>query len=280
MPTARLIQQSHSETEDAINSFLKNIEGSTEQIFKQVLKAILKEVDVKKGRLQPNDDLINQVREYVKKATENSTYQANVLKFIDTAKNIGRTDIAINKELGNKVSTTVANRLLNNNELFINGLTKGGYDVNVVNRVQNLLYQGLYNNISVTELSDNLEKYFMGQSTTDTGDLVKWSRQTAQDAIYQYSGELNAGISEELGLNAMLYTPSILIEGSRPICKALIDDYEGAISYVELKKLLVKANKDPKGFGAGMIQGTDTIVDFLKNRGGYNCIHKAYPTMI
>ena len=120
----------------------------------------------------------------------------------------------------------------------------------------------------------------MGQSTNDTGDLVKWARQTAQDAIYQYTGELNAGISEELGLNALFYTPNILIEGSRPICKHLIKDFTGAIPYTEIMKSLKKAEKDPKGFGQGMIEGTTTIQEFLKNRGGYNCIHKAYPTLV
>ena len=276
----KLFEQSQTETEVAIDKFLKGLEISSEKTFKELFKLILKDVTTKKGRLEVDDDLINKVRQYVIDATNKSTYEANVLKFIDSAKDVGRTDIKINKEIGNKVSQKVADRLLNNNGIFTDGLTKGGYEVSVVNRVQFLLYEAMYNNYSVVDLQGNLEKYFMGQSTNDTGDLVKWARQTAQDAIYQYTGELNAGISEELGLNALFYTPNILIEGSRPICKHLIKDFEGAIPYTEIMKSLKKAEKDPKGFGAGMIEGTTTIQEFLKNRGGYNCIHKAYPTLV
>lgn len=276
----KLFEQSQTETEVAIDKFLKGLEISSEKTFKELFKLILKDVTTKKGRLEVDDDLINKVRQYVIDATNKSTYEANVLKFIDSAKDVGRTDIQINKELGNKVSQKVADRLLNNNGIFTDGLTKGGYEVTVVNRVQFLLYEAMYNNYSVVDLQGNLEKYFMGQSTNDTGDLVKWARQTAQDAIYQYTGELNAGISEELGLNALFYTPNILIEGSRPICKHLIKEYSGAIPYEDIKKLLVRAEKDPKGFGQGMIEGTTTIQEFLKNRGGYNCIHKAYPTLV
>ena len=276
----KLFEQSQTETEVAIDKFLKGLEISSEKTFKELFKLILKDVTTKKGRLEVDDDLINKVRQYVIDATNKSTYEANVLKFIDSAKDVGRTDIKINKEIGNKVSQKVADRLLNNNGIFTDGLTKGGYEVSVVNRVQFLLYEAMYNNYSVVDLQGNLEKYFMGQSTNDTGDLVKWARQTAQDAIYQYTGELNAGISEELGLNALFYTPNILIEGSRPICKHLIKDFTGAIPYTEIMKSLKKAEKDPKGFGQGMIEGTTTIQEFLKNRGGYNCIHKAYPTLV
>lgn len=276
----KLFQQSQTETDLAIEKFLKGLEISSEKTFKELFKLILKDVTLKKGRLEVDDELINKVRQYIVDATAKSTYEANVLKFIDSAKDVGRTDLAINKEIGNRVSQKVADRLLNNDGIFTDGLTKGGYEVSVVNRVQFLLYEAMYNNYSVVDLQGNLEKYFMGQSTNDTGDLVKWARQTAQDAIYQYTGELNAGISEELGLNALFYTPNILIEGSRPICKHLIKDFKGAIPYDEVMKSLKKAEKDPKGFGAGMIEGTTTIVEFLKNRGGYNCIHKAYPTFI
>ena len=276
----KLFEQSQTETEVAIDKFLKGLEISSEKTFKELFKLILKDVTTKKGRLEVDDDLINKVRQYVIDATNKSTYEANVLKFIDSAKDVGRTDIKINKEIGNKVSQKVADRLLNNNGIFTDGLTKGGYEVTVVNRVQFLLYEAMYNNYSVVDLQGNLEKYFMGQSTNDTGDLVKWARQVAKDAIYQYKGELNAGISEELGLNALFYTPNILIEGSRPICKHLIKDFTGAIPYTEIMKSLKKAEKDPKGFGAGMIEGTTTIQEFLKNRGGYNCIHKAYPTLV
>lgn len=280
MPILKLYEQSQQESEQAINDFLKGLEISSEKTFKELFKLILKDLSSKKGRLVIDDDLINQVRQYVIDARDKSTYEANVLKFVDSAKDVGRTDIGINKELGNKVSQRVADRLLNNNGIFTDGLTAGGYEVNVVNRVQTLLYEAMYNNLSVVELQGNLEKYFMGQSTNDTGDLVKWAKQTAQDALYQYTGELNAGISTELNLNALFYTPSILIEGSRPICKHFIDDFTGAIPYDEVLKSLKKAEKDPTGFGAGMIEGTNTIAEFLKNRGGYNCIHKAYPTLV
>lgn len=276
----RLFEQSQLETEKAIDTFLKGLEISSEKTFKELFKLILKDVSTKKGRLEVDDDLINKVREYVIDARNKSTYEANVMKFIDNAKDVGRTDLEINKEIGNKVSQKVADRLLGNNGIFTDGLTKGGYEVNVVNKVQSILYNAMYNNISVVDLQGNLEKYFMGQSTNDTGDLVKWARQVAKDAIYQYKGELNAGISEELGLNALFYTPNILIETSRPICKHLIKEYTGAIPYADIKKLLIRAEKDPKGFGAGMVEGTDTIAKFLRDRGGHECNHVAYPTFV
>jgi len=275
----KLLEQSQNESDEAIKSFLDSISKDADKIFNSILRNILKDVDVTKGKLQPNNDLINQVREYVIKATADSNYKANVFKFIDKAKDVGRTDIKINKELGNVVSAKVTDRLLGNTGVFTQGLTQGGYTVNVVNKVQSVVYQALYNNVSVVELSDNLQKVF--EKTGDnTGDLFKYAKQVAQDSIYQYAGELNAGIADELGLNALIYTPNILIEGSRPICKTIIDKFNGTITNEELLVLLKKAGKEPKGFGAGMIEDTNTVSAFLKNRGGYNCIHKAYGTLV
>jgi len=258
--------------------FLKSIVGDFNEVYDEVYKKILGKIDVKDGQVQYNDNLVNLIREYVIQATIKTNYKANVLKFVDNSKGVASKDIIINKELGNKVASSVTNKLLNNTGIFYEGLTKGGYEVNVVNRVQSLVYNSLKNNVSVLELKGALEKYF--DATDDTGDLYRYTKQVAQDSLYQYTGELNAGIYDELGLNGIIYTPNILIERSRPICTKIIDTYKAEISNEELLLLLNKADKDPKGFGQGMIIPTKTVSEFIRNRGGYNCIHKAYGTLI
>jgi hypothetical protein len=274
----KLFQESQQESSDVIKDFLKSIVGDFNEVYDEVYKKILGKIDVKDGQVQYNDNLVNLIREYVIQATIKTNYKANVLKFVDNSKGVASKDITINKELGNKVASNVTNKLLNNTGIFYEGLTAGGYEVNVVNRVQSLIYNSLKNNVSVLELKANLEKYF--DATDDTGDLYKYTKQVAQDSLYQYTGELNAGIYDELGLNGIIYTPNILIERSRPICTKIIDTYKAEISNEELLLLLNKADKDPKGFGQGMIVPTKTVSEFIRNRGGYNCIHKAYGTLI
>jgi hypothetical protein len=259
----KLFQESQQESSEVIKDFLKSIVGDFNEVYDEVYKKILGKIDVKDGQVQYNDNLVNLIREYVIQATIKTNYKANVLKFVDNSKGVAGKDITINKELGNKVASNVTNKLLNNTGIFYEGLTAGGYEVNVVNRVQSLIYNSLKNNVSVLELKANLEKYF-----------------DAQDSLYQYTGELNAGIYDELGLNGIIYTPNILIERSRPICTKIIDTYKAEISNEELLLLLNKADKDPKGFGQGMIVPTKTVSEFIRNRGGYNCIHKAYGTLI
>jgi hypothetical protein len=274
----KLFQESQQESSEVIKDFLKSIVGDFNEVYDEVYKKILGKIDVKDGQVQYNDNLVNLIREYVIQATIKTNYKANVLKFVDNSKGVAGKDITINKELGNKVASNVTNKLLNNTGIFYEGLTAGGYEVNVVNRVQSLIYNSLKNNVSVLELKANLEKYF--DATDDTGDLYKYTKQVAQDSLYQYTGELNAGIYDELGLNGIIYTPNILIERSRPICTKIIDTYKAEISNEELLLLLNKADKDPKGFGQGMIIPTKTVSEFIRNRGGYNCIHKAYGTLI
>jgi hypothetical protein len=274
----KIFQQAQTESSDIIDELLNKNAKEFEQIYEDVYKKILSKIDVKDGNVQYNDTLVNLIRQYVIEATKNSKYKANVLKFVDNAKGVGEIDIKINKEIGNKVATNVTNKLLNNTGIFYEGLTAGGYEVNVVNKVQSIVYNALKNNVSVLELKDNLQKYF--DITDDTGDLYKYAKQVAQDSLYQYTGELNAGISEELGLNGIIYTPQILIEKSRPICTHILKDFNGRMTNEELLSLLKKADKDPKGLGQGMIQPTTTISEFLRNRGGYNCNHKAYGTKI
>jgi hypothetical protein len=274
----KLFQESQQESSEVIKDFLKSIVGDFNEVYDEVYKKILGKIDVKDGQVQYNDNLVNLIREYVIQATIKTNYKANVLKFVDNSKGVAGKDITINKELGNKVASNVTNKLLNNTGIFYEGLTAGGYEVNVVNRVQSLIYNSLKNNVSVLELKANLEKYF--DATDDTGDLYKYTKQVAQDSLYQYTGELNAGIYDELGLNGIIYTPNILIERSRPICTKIIDTYKAEISNEELLLLLNKADKDPKGFGQGMIVPTKTVSEFIRNRGGYNCIHKAYGTLI
>jgi hypothetical protein len=264
----KLFQESQQESSDVIKDFLKSIVGDFNEVYDEVYKKILGKIDVKDGQVQYNDNLVNLIREYVIQATIKTNYKANVLKFVDNSKGVAGKDITINKELGNKVASNVTNKLLNNTGIFYEGLTAGGYEVNVVNRVQSLIYNSLKNNVSVLELKANLEKYF--DATDDTGDLYKYTKQVAQDSLYQYTGELNAGIYDELGLNGIIYTPNILIERSRPICTKIIDTYKAEISNEELLLLLNKADKDPKGFGQGMIVPTKTVSEFIRNRGGYN----------
>ncbi len=273
-----LFQQAQTQSNDIIDDFLKSNVKEFDQIYDEVYKKILSKIDVKDGRLQYNDTLVNLIRLYVVQATEKTKYKANVLKFVDKSKGVGETDIKINKEIGNKVSAEITNKLLNNTGIFTDGLTSGGYDVNVVSKVQKIVFEALRNNMSVLELKGNLEKYF--DTTDDTGDLYRYTKQVAQDSLYQYTGSLNAGIYEELGLNGIIYTPTILIEKSRPICTHILKDFKGELTNEQLLELLKKADKDPKGLGQGMIEPTKTIAEFIKNRGGYNCIHKAYGTMV
>ena len=274
----KLFQESQQESSDVIKDFLKSIVGDFNDVYDEVYKKILDKIDVKDGKVQYNDTLVNLIRLYVVQATQKTNYKANVLKFVNNSKGVASKDITINKELGNKVASSVTNKLLGNTGIFEEGLTAGGYEVNVVNRVQSIVYNSLKNNVSVLELKGALEKYF--DATDDTGDLYRYTKQVAQDSLYQYTGELNAGIYDELGLNGIIYTPNILIEKSRPICTKIIDTYKAEISNEELLVLLNKANKEPKGFGQGMIIPTKTVSEFIRNRGGYNCIHKAYGTLI
>lgn len=274
----KLFQESQQESSDVIKDFLKSIVGDFNDIYDEVYKKILGKIDVKDGKVQYNDTLVNLIRLYVIEATKKTKYKANVLKFVDNSKGVASKDIKINKELGNKVATNVTNKLLNNTGILEEGLTAGGYEVNVVNKVQSIVYNSLKNNVSVLELKGALEKYF--DATDNTGDLYRYTNQVAQDSLYQYTGELNAGIYDELGLNGIIYTPNILIEKSRPICTKIIETFKSEISNEELLLLLNKANREPKGFGQGMIIPTNTVSEFIRNRGGYNCIHKAYGTLI
>lgn len=116
-----------------------------------------------------------------------------------------------------------------------------------------------------SELQKTLKEFIEG-TPDQKAYLDRYIKQTTSDAVYTFSREYNAVISDDLGLNHGFYAGTI-ISDSRPFCKARAGRY--------FKKSSVQSWAD-LGDWNGKKAGT-TKVTIFSYLGGWGCLHDYFP---
>jgi hypothetical protein len=178
---------------------------------------------------------------------------------------------AIQKEITKQAIEAVANQL-----------TENGLAANVTDKVYELLRKATTSGSLMKSLNDQL-KEFVVNTDNGEGQLVKYTKQIANDSLNQFSGAYTQLISADLGFEWFRYSGAN-IETTRPFCLACTQRKWFHIS--ELPKVLKGQFPEFKEFDGtidpktklprGMIPGTD-ISNFQVNRGGWNCQHQWRP---
>jgi hypothetical protein len=104
--------------------------------------------------------------------------------------------------------------------------------------------------------------------------LETYAYTATRDAYYQYDGLVNGAIAAKYGLDALLYTGSIVAE-SRSQCKRWINETKNGHRGLILIKDLPTEIQRAYATGSGMIGGTNKD-NFMMYRGGYNCRHRTF----
>lgn len=134
---------------------------------------------------------------------------------------------------------------------------------------------------SIGEAKKTLQEFITGGGDT-TGKLQSYLTVTARDSIGQLQGQQMQSVAVANGYEGISYVGGLLND-SRGQCYRWIKELKGFIPKEQLQAEIDLAykngklkKKDGEHRWSGMIEGT-TPDNFLIRRGGYGCIHTAYP---
>ena len=134
---------------------------------------------------------------------------------------------------------------------------------------------------SIGEAKKTLQEFITGGNDA-TGKLQSYLTVTARDSIGQLQGQQMQAVAVANGYEGISYIGGLLND-SRGQCYRWVHDLKGFIPKEQLQAeidLAYKNGKAKKVDGShkwgGMMPNT-TVDNFLIKRGGYGCIHTAYP---
>ena len=170
--------------------------------------------------------------------------------------------------------------------LVIDSLSESGMTANFINPVREIINTYVTTGGDYTKLAGELDNFINGYDSEAgkvDGQMTRYTKLIATDAINQYTATINELTSADLGWNWYKYVGSN-IKTTRTFCLALTKK-----KYYHRTELpqIIKGNftefKDMKGeiydktgLPQGMYDDTNTS-NFQVYRGGYNCGHQAYP---
>lgn len=170
--------------------------------------------------------------------------------------------------------------------LVIDSLSEVGLSANFINPVREIINTYVTTGGSYTKLAGELNNFINGYDSDAgkvDGQMTRYTKLIATDAINQYTATINELTSADLGWNWYKYVGSN-IKTTRTFCEALTKK-----RYYHRSELpqIIKGNfpefkqmkgeiYDKTGLPQGMYDDTNTS-NFQVYRGGYNCGHQAYP---
>lgn len=261
---------------------LNSVDEAERAIFKEVLK-IFNEADISSGKFIKSEKarrFLMSLDGRITDALYNSKYRLGVSSLIKDYDKIVQNNIDLQDKLNNvnitKKSLSDIQALEVNNTL--DRLLGSGLNKDFVTPVRQTLYRNIMLGGSVEETRAALEDYIISTNEKDSV-LKKYVGQVARDSVMQFDGSIQQSIASALDLPDYIYSGSI-IQDSRAQCVYWVD--KGDLNGDELLGEIDTA------INGGILGGSKcsgmnpscTIVTFSIYRGGYNCRHRAIPTIL
>lgn len=167
----------------------------------------------------------------------------------------------------------------------VDSLTKSGLNEKFINPVTQIIDSSISFGRSISEVKKELEDYILDGKDT-TGKLKSYTTTTARDVISTMQGAQINGVAIEQGYDYLQYTGGLL-DDSRGQCYHWVREMNGKIPKEKLveeirlayknqrEKKVIFANGEEYKYG-GMMPDT-TIDNFIIKRGGWGCLHSAFP---
>ena len=147
-------------------------------------------------------------------------------------------------------------------------LFEANYDARFADPVQKTLFNHINFGASLNETEKAIRAMVYGQDG-GTGILSRYASQVGRDSLSQFQGRVHREVEVEHDLKWKRYVGNI-IQDSRWQCRRWVR--KQYLSNDELAREIRIAFRS----GGGMIPGT-TPATFCIHRGGYNCLHTAFP---
>lgn len=264
-----------------VNKFTHDTRVSEAFVY-EALMELFKNTDISSGVITNNkkaEEFLSTLEERVFMALYRSGYGKAVTdltaNFDLVSENVIELNQSINKVVLQKKDINMVKRL--EVKKTIQNLTEAGLYRDFIAPVREGLYRNIMFGATVGETEELIRSYVISTKQKDSR-LLRYVGQVATDSLHQFDGSLNQTIKNNIGLNGIQYVGS-LIEDSRGQCRRWVDmDIIPDSQLQEEIDWAFKRQNEGLSYGGarvgGMISGTNTS-NFLINRGGWRCRHRA-----
>lgn len=161
----------------------------------------------------------------------------------------------------------------------VTSLTRGGLAANIIEPLQGLLRHNVTTSTKYSDLVEMMREFIEG-NPDELGHISRYVKQTATDALHQFSSQYMDLAAQDLGLRWFQYDGDIIVK-TRPFCKAMV--LKRWYHRMEIPAMLRgEINDTPvpidpdTGKPYAMYPATNKD-NFNVYRGGYNCRHTPIP---
>jgi hypothetical protein len=258
--------------DSAVDRLGRGFDRVEDEIY-DILKRYLTRFDTVDGSFAAQSAtarLITDMNREIAVALTRSSIDSEISKFLVNFDEIGENVRRIHRQLSD---VGVAESLVNQQKQFaidrtVYSLREANVSLRFIDPVKRVLYQRVTTGASLLDTERELRNMIRG-AAGEKGILERWVGQVARDSINQYEGSIHTAVKNEFNFQALRYVNS-LVSDSRSQCRRWVN--MGRIEFADLPQEIQWAYNN----GKGMIP--DTMTDnFLINRGGYNCRHRAIP---
>ena len=259
---------------------------SEKDIYDEILN-IFENVTITNGKLSSNektDEFLLSLDRRIARALKNSGYTSSVDKYLTNfdkiAENVKKVQEKVNG-INLLASQIDPYRRIEVSNTWDN-LLGAGVNKSFVQPVRQGLYRNIMFGATVSDVEKLVKDFVITKKDADS-KLLRYVKQVSRDSLSQFDGGLQQKIASELNLNAIRYVGSLILD-SRAQCRKWTTENNGLILLDnEFEKEIQKAIDGNLYYdgktSSGMIKET-TLSNFMANRGGYNCRHRAIATKI
>jgi hypothetical protein len=290
-PKESIFDEMLSKSDQAIETFNKNIPGIQKAIYDELIEQ-LRKLDLNGSNIKTtvaNLNVINSIKNKLLKLILSDNYLQDVKEFVRSFNEITKLQNAYWKSAESSFKSKPLLNAIKEQAITdtVSKLTEAGIGANIAEPIADILRTNITTGGSYKKLTEQLRENLVNTQTP--GTLEKYVGQITTDAVNQYSNQYTQIVSNDLGYEWFKYDNTDILT-TRPFCDAMTDRPYFHISEVPAllrAEGLTYVNKktgkrepvviyEKTGLPSGMIPGTDASNFFIR-RGGYRCGHSIRP---
>jgi len=264
-------------------TLLASVKDAEKELYKEISK-IFENLDITNGKIASSakaEEFLLKLDSIIRTATKKAGYNASVAKFVKDFDKVEANVKEIQSQINSINITSAQIAPVKNIEIAntLEVLLGNKFSASFIAPLQQALYRNVMLGATVADTEQYLRDYLISSKEKDS-KLLRYIKQVSRDSVSQFDGSLQANIASELSLNAVRYVGSIILD-SRAQCRKWVDTslitlddlFQAEIDKAINGTLYYEGKKS-----SGMYADTN-VANFVVYRGGYNCRHRAIPTL-
>lgn len=276
----RELERLLNEMTDGMDNAVGKVESASTSAQEQIYKALLAQInkfEIIDGRFVVGQNYSARLAVITKQINDIlvNVYKPSIREYLGHYATVDDITLSLHKSynelLIDKQKLTPARRVVYDQAEYF--LTDGLADA-YIQPAKYLLMQAVTTGITIKDAESALRNWNDGEAVSgkltsgrQVHRLQAYSTQVARDSIFQYNGTIQNIISKEYDLEQFIYVGG-QVKDSRTFCIHLVN-LNRKIKLNEIPELVKK-------YPQGLYPQTN-MKTFYQFRGGYNCLHQAFP---